>query len=274
MPACTVVIAFYNKPDYLALVLAGFQRQTRRDFEILIADDGSREAVVRRVHALMADSGLNVRHLWQEDRGFRKNRILNEAIRQAASDYLIFVDGDCVPHRAFVEAHLYHRAPDRVLTGRRVNLSARLTARLTPEQVRAGILERPFGRVFRDALWGGTRRWEQGVYLPPGALRRWVNRKPRGLIGCNMSMWRRDLEAVNGFDERYQAPGFGEDSDIDHRLRLAGKTVLGLSNAAVQYHLHHRELPRAEANRDLFESVKAAGVVRTPYGLVREAPAD
>jgi len=268
-PVCSVVISFYEKPRELALVLAGFERQTCPDFEILIADDGSSPATVANLHALMrAWPGRHrIRHLWQEDEGFRKNRILNQAVRAAASDYLIFVDGDCIPHRVFVEAHLTHRASGRVLTGRRANLSRRISEWLTPERVRSGVLERPLGPLLWDAVRGGTRRLEQAWYLRHPRLRAWVNRKRRGLLGCNMSMWKRDLEAINGFDERYRAPGVGEDSDIDHRLRLLGREIVGLSNVAVQYHLYHRLLPRSPDNDALFAAVKASGRIQAPQGL-------
>ncbi len=270
MPACSVVVAFYNKLRELELVLAGFERQSFRDFEIIIADDGSRPEVVTDLEALMARSPLRIRHVWQEDRGFRKNRILNQAILAADSDYLIFVDGDCIPHRHFVAGHWRQREAGVFLTGRRANLSEGLSARLTPEAVRQGVLERLWGPLTWDALLGRSQRLEQAVYLRSPRLQAWINRKPRGLIGCNMSMWRADLEAIGGFDERYQAAGVGEDTDVEYRLRLAGRRLRSINNIAVQYHLYHRLLPRDPRNDALFAETRARGEAWTPYGLHRD----
>ena len=99
MPEASVIISFYNRIDYLAFVLAGFERQTFRDFEIIIADDGSAPEVVKEIELLSKKISFPLLHSWHEDKGFRKNKILNRAITSANSDYLIFVDGDCVPHR-------------------------------------------------------------------------------------------------------------------------------------------------------------------------------
>ena len=142
MPKATVIISVYNKLDFLAKVLAGFERQTERDFEIILADDGSGPAFTEALPALMNAAGIPWQHCWHEDAGFRKNKILNEAIRRAGADYLIFVDGDCIPHRAFVEEHLRHRAEGVALAGRRLNLPAGLSERLTPAAIRAGRAER------------------------------------------------------------------------------------------------------------------------------------
>lgn len=122
----TLIISFYNKIDYLKLVLAGMERQSSNEFEIIIADDGSREEVVRELKEIMDRSSLAIKHVWQEDKGFRKCRILNKSICEAKTDYLIFIDGDCVPHKEFVREHIENRSKGVCLAGRRVNLSKKL----------------------------------------------------------------------------------------------------------------------------------------------------
>ena len=49
MYQCSLIIAFYNRPDYLALVLAGLARQTMNDYEVIIADDGSDEETLSQL---------------------------------------------------------------------------------------------------------------------------------------------------------------------------------------------------------------------------------
>ena len=140
MPQVSLIIAFYNKIDYLKLVLAGLERQSNTDFEVIIADDGSSTEVVGELEKIAALSPLKIRHLWHEDRGFRKNKMLNRTVRESAADYLVFIDGDCVPHREFVKEHFESREAKTSLTGRRVNLSKKITGKLTPENVKDGLM--------------------------------------------------------------------------------------------------------------------------------------
>ena len=165
MLEATVIGAFYNKVDYLKLVLAGFERQTLKNFEFIIADDGSSEDVVSEIKIISSRYTFPVKHIWQEDKGFRKNKILNKAILESESDYLIFIDCDCVPHRAFVEGHLSNSNKNTSLTGRRVNLSKKITDQLNEKKVREGFLEEKFVRLISDGLFGNSIDVEKGLYL-------------------------------------------------------------------------------------------------------------
>ncbi len=266
MPKATVIISVYNKLDFLAKVLAGFERQTERDFEIILADDGSGPAFTEALPALMNAAGIPWQHCWHEDAGFRKNKILNEAIRRAGADYLIFVDGDCIPHRAFVEEHLRHRAEGVALAGRRLNLPAGLSERLTPAAIRAGRAER-FHLDYLPALLQKDSMIPKGWYTRNRWVLAWANRKPKGIVGCNFSLHRADMLRINGFDERYTQPTIGEDTDVEYRLGLAGVVVKPVLHLAVQYHLHHKLLPRPQANLDLFAQVQQEARAFTPYGI-------
>lgn len=269
MTEATVVISFYNRVDYLRLLIAGFEKQSFRDFEVIIADDGSSQEAVSEVNKIIGSTHIPVRHVWHEDKGFRKNRILNKAITAAGSEYLIFVDGDCIPHSEFVSGHLCSRRPGTALTGRRVNLSEKITRRLTAEMVADGYLERNFLALFWDGIFGDSYDVEKGIYLSDGFLRNLLNKKKRGLLGCNFSLYRDDLLRINGFDERYEAPSIGEDSDVQYRLEMVGTEIKSLNHAAVQYHLYHQLQPRRQENLDLFEQVKKDNLPFTPFGIKR-----
>jgi hypothetical protein len=112
---------------------------------------------------------------------------------------------------------------------------------------------------------------EKGLYSTNKLLLAWANRKYKGIVGCNFSLYKEDLLRVNGFDERYVLPSIGEDSDVEYRLALAGITVKPMMHLAVQYHLYHKLLPRPAVNEELFALVKKEGVAFTPYGVVRSA---
>ena len=109
----SVILSTYNQPRALELSLWGFAAQAVRDFEVVIADDGSRPDTAALVEAMRARTGLHLVHVWHEDRGFRKTEILNRAILAAQGEYLIFSDGDCIPRRDLVAVHLAHARPAR-----------------------------------------------------------------------------------------------------------------------------------------------------------------
>ena len=263
----SVIISVYNKFDYLQLVLAGLERQSLWDFEVIVADDGSDEKFVEQLKKLIPILPYPLIHVWHEDKGFRKNRILNKAIVAAHSDYLIFMDGDCVPHSAFLDEHSKHRKKAVCLTGRRVNLSEKITNQLTPALIKKGFLEKKTNKLIIDGLFGKSAYVEKGIYIRNKSLRELLNKKVRGLLGCNFSIYKEDLLKINGFDERYEAPSIGEDSDIQYRLELAGTKIKSLNNIAVQYHLYHKLQVRPQKNLDLFNQVKDSGLAFTPFGI-------
>lgn len=265
----SVIISVYNRFDFLKLVLAGFERQQESDFEIIIADDGSNAEFITQLNALKKKSNLRIKHIWQEDLGFRKNRILNQAVIATESEYLIFIDGDCIPHPEFVSGHLQQAQQKYCLSGRRVDLSNRLTKQLTPEFIQDGNLESGsfFLQMTVDFLRLKLFHLMNGFYTQNQLLLRYFNRKERGLLGANFSLYKSDLLAINGFDERYTQPTFGEDTDVEYRLRLAGITIKPILNIAVLYHCYHKLLPRPDESRLLFEQVQKEKLFFTLHGI-------
>lgn len=269
MIQASLIISFFNKIDYLKLVFAGLERQSFREFEIIIADDGSNSQAVEEIEKLTPGLSFSITHLWQEDEGFRKNKILNRAIQQSKSDYLIFIDGDCVPHRKFIEEHFKNKNLNTCLTGRRVNLSKKITDSLTPLSVQKGILEKYFPLI-TDGIFGDSIDVEKGFYFKNKIIREYFNKKQRGILGCNFSLYKKDILEINGFDERYEAPSIGEDSDIQFRLELLGKKIKSVNNIAVQYHLYHKLQERPQKNLDIFNEVKRSNNPYTPYGITKQ----
>jgi glycosyltransferase involved in cell wall biosynthesis len=267
MPKATVIAAFYNNIDYLKLVLAGFERQTEKDFEFVIADDGSSSGVVREIEKIAGNFSFSIIHIWQEDKGFRKNKILNKGIVSANSEYLIFIDADCIPHSSFVEEHLLNAKAGVCLSGRRVNLSQKFTSILTPEFVINGCLENNKTKIIFDGLFGKSSFVEKGFYFKDSFLRKIFNSKIRGILGSNFSLFKHDIIGINGFDERYLAPSIGEDTDVQFRLELLGIKIISVNHIAVQYHLYHNLLERPQENMTLFESVRKSGLAYTPFGI-------
>lgn len=268
-PAATIIISVYRDAEALRVILAALKMQSEQNFAVLVSEDGE-SAEIAQVTAQAQAQFPELLHLTQADEGFRKNRALNRAILAAPNDYLIFIDGDCVPHPHFIRGHVAWAERGIVNCGRRVELgphfSQQLRARpgetLTEYAGTLGYLWRARA-MHRD----GIKNYELGFYLP--WLQRWF-RKPTTIMGCNFSMYRDELIAINGFDEDYRSPGLGEDSDINIRLKKLGLRMLSNKLVALQYHLHHpRSYSVSEENRSLLESASAVASPVCRHGLDR-----
>lgn len=249
------------------------RRQSRKDFEVIIADDGSREEIVERVKVLMKEQPFPVSHLWQEDNGFRKCIMLNRAVVHSSADYLIFLDGDCVPHHKFVEEHLTYRREHFVFAGRRVDLPADISARMNVEWVSSRRFERQmFRKLMIAGIFRGEKRMENGIRISPRLRALFIKPRNNGILGCNFSMYKADLMLANGFDERYVNPGTGEDTDLEDRLVRLGIKPVVMNHCAIVYHKNHARLDYYNApNRLLYEENLRNMVGRTPYGIIKDA---
>jgi len=266
MLTVSVIVATYNHPRALGLVLAGLSRQTLAPHEVVIADDGSGPSTRAVIDAWAERLPYPIRHVWHPDDGFRKCAILNRAIAAASGEYLVFFDGDCVAPAHCLAAHLALAERGRYLSGGKVLLSPRFSAALDEAAVLRGDLER-FGWWWLGV--GRPRRLiASRVPWVRDALDRNVKRPP-GWRGENASTFAEHARAVNGFDERFTY-GF-EDADFGHRLAAIGVIGRSLRYRAPVYHLDHPRPWRTEAviaaNKALYDANRAARVGPTPFGL-------
>jgi len=231
----SVIVTTYNWPEALSLTLDSLLRQTRLPDEVVVADDGSGKATAKVVETFAAKAPFPVLHAWQEDEGFRLAMSRNRAIAEAEGEYIIVIDGDLILHEAFVEDHLANAQPGLYLQGGRVLLGERMTKDIFAESFDP----RNIG-PFSPGL--GNRK----NALRNRLLSRLVSRSSttmKGIKGCNFSLFKKEILAVNGFDNRFV--GWGrEDSEFVARLYKAGMRRKNLKFAAVAYHLYHPENER------------------------------
>ncbi|MEN9724005.1 MAG: hypothetical protein RJB38_1991 [Pseudomonadota bacterium] len=265
--AASLLVSTYEMPRHLELVLEGLVRQSTRDFELLICDDGSGSETAAIVNRFKATAPFAVTHLWQENQGFRKCRILNEGLRRSSGKTLIFLDGDCVPHRHFVRDHLEQQAPGHYLAGRRVELGPKISATLTPEKIRQGYFDFPMPSLIWSALTGETEFIQRALRIGHASLRsRLGMNRIVDLKGCNYSVSREHLEAINGFDEAYE--GYGrEDTDVEIRLQNRGLQIKSLKGLAIQFHVWHPRREFTPKNDDRLEELRKSGRIRCERGL-------
>ncbi len=257
----TVIISFYNNIKALRLILSALNQQSITDFEVVIADDGSKAEITKELLAFLEKYNYPIKHVWHEDKGFRKNRILNKAILAAESEYIIFVDGDCIPHKNFVEDHLFFSQQNRIVAGRRVLMSERQSAKVNEKYIEKGKLFsfKFILALFFDSVIKKSRHVESALYIPITSINKRFGSFNRGVKGCNFSVHKQGLLEINGFDMQYELPCVGEDTDIEYRLKLLGYEVFLPKFRLVQYHLFHKPLSRVrimENNIIFSETIK------------------
>lgn len=234
----SVIITTYNRPEALALVLEGLSQQNAGDFEVLVADDGSTDETKNLIDQQRWPFSLT--HVWHEDQGFRAARIRNCAVSRAKGEYLIFIDGDCVPRSEFISSHRSLAEANRFVSGRRLLLNPTLTE----AAVNGGkkILSWSLWQWFLARLKGECNRLLPLLPLAMPASSAYAHQW-QGAKTCNLAMWRQDFLRVGGFDERYVGWGY-EDSDLVIRLLRAAVLRKPAKNAATVLHLWHQENDR------------------------------
>ncbi len=271
----SLIISFYNKIDFLKLVFAGLEQQSFHDFEVIIADDGSRKEIVAEVKHLIQNASFPVKHLWHEDNGWQKNTILNKAIVASEAEYLIFIDGDCIPNPHFIEEHLICQTANQAVCGRRVTLTEKTSANLNVKDIESKFFHiKLFFKLLGENFFTNEKiHLRHMIRIRNQFLRRiFVKDKLKGILGCNFSVWKQDMMKINGFDERFVFPGMGEDSDIENRLRQMGVRLVSKKFYVTVYHIYHSALgPDYEMNYILYKENLENKVIFTPYGIIQNA---
>lgn len=261
-----LIITTYNRPDALSVVLDGYGAQDTADFELIVADDGSGDDTRSVITRYAQNARFPVRHVWQEDRGFRAAAIRNRALATTSAEYVIFTDGDCVPPRWFVSRHAALAEPGYFLSGSRILLSRRFTARVLSQRI--PIQDWGNGRWIAAWLARNVNRALPLLSLPDGNFRKRNPQRWEGVKTCNFSAWRADLVRANGFDESYSGWGL-EDSDLVIRLLHAGVRHKSARFATPVFHLWHQENDRSrlEENQRYLDALQASARVEACLGL-------
>jgi len=267
-PEISLIISIYNTINVLRLVLHSLEFQSFKNFEVILSDDGSTQDSVFIIKELIKLHSFTIKHVWHPDNGWNKNAILNSSILVAEAPNIVFADGDCLLHCKFVEEHFSNKRPKTILAGRRVNLSKRISLKLTTDLIDQGYLK---NKIAIDSIWDSLKSEakdvEQGFYIQIPFIRKYLNRKEKGILGSNFSVSKQELLNINGFDERFSHPAAGEDTDIEARLRRNGLTVKTIRNQAIQYHFYHEKLLRDKERLVYLDENNANKVTYTPFGI-------
>jgi hypothetical protein len=262
-----VVLSTYNQPEALEKALWGYSIQSHREFDVVVADDGSTAETADLLQHMREATGMSIQHVWHEDDGFRKPEILNRAIIATSCEYLIFSDGDCIPRADFVSVHVRHAAPGRFLSGGYLKLPAVVSERVTREAITGG-------EAFRLG-WLRSQGWKPGRralrLLPegPAALLDALTPTRASWNGHNASTAREALLRVNGCD---MTMGYGgEDRALGERLQNLGLRSMQIRYRAPVLHLHHErpyvDRTVVQQNRRVRETIRREHRIRAARGI-------
>ncbi len=235
----TLLITTYNWPEALELVLLSVKSQSVLPNEIVIADDGSTKSTEELITKLKDEFSIPVKHIWHEDVGFTKTIILNKALREIRSDYIIQIDGDVILHKHFIKDHIRLSEPNTYLFGSRISLKEEYSKKVLQNKI-----------IKFHWTNSGLLRRGRAVYLPLfGTFFNKKSRKDSGkLRGCNMSYWKKDAVAINGYNQDLIGWGY-EDFNFAQRLLNAGIVSKRIKHVAIQFHIYHKESPRGNTEK-------------------------
>jgi glycosyltransferase involved in cell wall biosynthesis len=258
----TVIISYYKAQDNLRLILTALGRQSNKNFEVILSEDDNNEDTKEFLIATKDLFDYPITHIYQkEDKGFRKNEMLNRSILHSKTEKLVFIDADCIPHKHFVKNYINSLQEGYIFDGRAVLLDKKTTEQAKKEQSMRKI-------HFFHLLFTGTKKLKDGIYFPYFSLS--FKMKGRGLVGRNWGIYKKSLIEVNGFDMDYIYAGVGEDVDIEWRLKANGIKSKSMKNKAIVYHLFHSKWYSEEMvgfNFELLYKKKKANNIRCLNGL-------
>lgn len=258
----SVIVTTYNNPSFLKKVLDGFFLQTRMPDEVLIADDGSGRDTEEIVQEFRRKASFPVIHVWQEDSGFRLARIRNKAIGRSSGEYIVVIDGDCVINRYFIADHEFLAERGCFIQGKRVLVGKNAVSYFDC------IHANSFPKLLKMAVNGSLSNVHHLIRLPFRLTMK--DRKLKGIKGCNMSFFRGDIEAVNGYNENFVGWG-NEDSELACRLFKYGLTKKVHLFMAVCFHLWHRSNKQvSNGNRQLLLETAASKGHYCTNGITRK----
>lgn len=267
-PEVSIIISTYNQPEWLNKVLFGYEIQSFKNFEIIIADDGSGAETKALVDDFIKGSNLRINHEWQEDNGFQKTKILNKAILKTKAEYLIFTDGDCIPRADFIETHMKLRKASCLLSGGYFKLPLKISKQITKEDI---IQQHCFSKdwLLNRGLKASFKLNKLNATGVKEALLNNFTPTKATFDGMNTSVWKQDVLNVNGFDERMQYGG--EDRELGERMMNNGIKPIQIRYSAICMHLDHERGYVNEAeqlkNKALRKETKKQRKVWSSFGI-------
>ena len=268
----SVIISTYNAEAWLEKTLESYKYQDYDNFEVIVADDGSRETTKELIDSFKKDYPVSLRHIWHEDKGYRRQELLNKCIMQTEHDYILMTDGDCIARKDFVSTHAKYAEKGYFLSGGYLKLNMPTSEAIALKDIEN---ENCF-----DTKWlnsnGRSVSSKQALKLNSGETQSsfldFITPTNASFNNCNYSAWKDDLIAINGYDERMQYGG--PDRELGERLWNYGLKSKQIRHKAIVLHLDHprgyKTKESLERNLKIRKDVKTEKRAWTDYGIVKK----
>jgi glycosyltransferase involved in cell wall biosynthesis len=232
----SVIFTTYNSPLWLEKVLWGYQYQEFKNFEVIIADDGSTPETAHVIEKMQQQVDFPIRHIWHEDKGFRKCEILNKAIVASNAEYLVFSDGDCIPRADFLKTHFQKRNNGYFLSGGYFKIPMSISKIIDKESISS---RKAFNVNWlkKQGLSSSFKNSKLFFKKPFAEMMNIITPTKASWNGHNSSAWKKDILGVNGFDERMRYGS--EDREFGERMINNGIKNKQIRYSAVCIHLDH-----------------------------------
>jgi len=249
-------------------VLRALNVQSYKNFEVIVADDGSGQQTREAIETLQETLNYPLIHTWQEDDGFRAAEARNRAVAVSKGEYLVFLDGDCIPFPDFLDHHLQLSEPGWFVRGNRVGLTEMFTHQILKDK--EPVYEWTFGKWLKLRLSGKIKRLFPLIQIPTNYFRTAKREDWFGVKTCNLGIWKSDFMIVNGFDERYRGWGH-EDADLAVRLIRNGVLRKEGNFLVPVLHLWHKLYDRSTIveNESRLKAIINAVHIRAELGIDR-----
>lgn len=266
----SVIITTYNQPEWLKKTLWSYEAQTNKNFEVLIADDGSDQETIDLVEDFKKNSSLEIKHIWHPHKGFQKCTILNKAILESSTNYLLFTDGDCIPRNDFIDIHIKRAKRNHFLSGGYFKLTTPVSQTITLNDIKEQnpfsikwlrSLGQPFTYKFLKMTKSRIVAWVLNTITPTRAT--WN--------GHNVSGWKDDILKVNGYNEDMKYGGL--DRELGERLMNLGVNGIQIRYSAICLHLDHprpyKTTDTLQTNRNIRDNVIKNKITWAKNGIVK-----
>lgn len=236
----SLIAAVYKDIEALKLIVKSLENQTYTNFELVVAEDNNSHEIRDYIKTI---NSIDIKHTQQEDNGIRKSRSINNAILASEGEYLIFIDGDCIPYSTFMEGHVILSEKGHILSGRRLNLGNQYSRMIRNGSLTSHVIEKLFFLNMPLMILDKASHVEQGIHVNPDGwiYKNKISKRKRNtnLLGCNFSCFREDMVEINGFDESYEGTAVADDTDLEWRFKGNGLQIRSCKNVANVFHLYH-----------------------------------
>lgn len=252
----SVIISVYNKLEQLKNILLALNNQIKLPYEVIIADDGSSEILEEKIGDIIPELKFNLKHVYQEDTGFRLAASRNNGINFSEGDYILFIDQDILFDEYFLQD-----IEKNIKKGEVIKINALFLDKERSEKITNKIKENKYFdySYIKEELNESDYKHIQELNKKDFRRNFWYNLKlkKRGakIVGLGIGCFKEDVLKINGFDERYEGWGC-EDDDLGNRFYALGLKVGVFNFNNLVVHIWHPSSTNKSGNDEYYRERK------------------